>query len=192
MRRTVNSRFIEAVESTTIIPAVKDEESLKKCLDSDSSVVFILYGDICSIAGIVEQVKSHNKIAMVHMDLITGLSGKEVSVEYLKDVVKADGIITTKPMLAKHAKELGMYAVVRFFVIDSLALSNLTKQTNEAKPDCIEVLPGVMPKVINRIIKNTKTPLIAGGLIADKEDVCGALDAGAIAVSSTNPEVWAL
>lgn len=184
--------FREAIENTPIIPAVKDEESLEVCLKSDSSVIFILFGDICSIADIVEQIKEKGKLAMVHMDLIAGLGSKEVSVDYIKKRTRADGIITTKPILVKRAKELGLAAVLRFFIIDSMALANLSRQTREARPDCIEVLPGVMPKVIRKITKENKIPLIAGGLISDKEDVCNALDAGAVAVSSTNTKIWFL
>lgn len=184
--------FREAIENTPIIPAVKDEESLAVCLKSDSSVIFILFGDICSIADIVERIKEKGKLAMVHMDLIAGLGSKEVSVDYIKKRTRADGIITTKPILVKRAKELGLAAVLRFFIIDSMALANLSRQTREARPDCIEVLPGVMPKVIRKITKENKIPLIAGGLIADKEDVCNALDAGAVAVSATNTKIWFL
>ena len=39
-------------------------------------------------------------------------------------------------------------------------------------------------------LSQRKTPIIAGGLISDKESVMAALSAGAIAVSSTNHEVW--
>ena len=184
--------FREAIENTPIIPAVKDEESLEVCLKSDSSVIFILFGDICSIADIVERIKEKGKLAMVHMDLIAGLGSKEVSVDYIKKRTRADGIITTKPILVKRAKELGLAAMLRFFIIDSMALANLSRQTREARPDCIEVLPGVMPKVIRKITKENKIPLIAGGLISDKEDVCNALDAGAVAVSSTNTKIWFL
>ena len=184
--------FREAIENTPIIPAVKDEESLEVCLKSDSSVIFILFGDICSIADIVERIKEKGKLAMVHMDLIAGLGSKEVSVDYIKKRTRADGIITTKPILVKRAKELGLAAVLRFFIIDSMALANLSRQTREARPDCIEVLPGVMPKVIRKITKENKIPLIAGGLISDKEDVCNALDAGAVAVSATNTKIWFL
>ena len=60
------------------------------------------------------------------------------------------------------------------------------------KPDMIEVLPGLMPEMIRRICKSTKTPIIAGGLIEDKEAVMAALSAGAIAISTTNPGVWEL
>lgn len=185
-----NQEFIEKIEDTPIIPAVKNDESLKECLKGDSRVVFILYGDICNIADIVERVKACDKLALVHMDLIGGLSSKDISVEFIKNKTRADGIITTKPALVKKAKELGLYTVLRFFVIDSLALSNLDKQTKEANPDCIEVLPGVMPKIIKKIVNLSNKTLIAGGLISDKEDICNALDAGATAVSTTNPTIW--
>ena len=185
-------RFREAIENTPIIPAIKDAESLEQCLKSDAGVIFVLFGDICNIAEIVERIKADGKLAMVHMDLIAGLGSKEVSVDYIKERTKADGIITTKPMLAKHARELGLATVLRFFIIDSMALSNLSKQTREARPDCIEVLPGVMPKIIRKITSENRTPLTAGGLISDKEDVCNALDAGAVAVPSTNAKIWFL
>lgn len=186
----MKSAFIEAIEDNPIIPAVKDEQSLKEAIESDIGVVFILYGDICNIGDIVNQVKSKGKLAMVHMDLIAGLGNKDVSVDFIKERTRADGIITTKHNLAKRAKEIGLFTVLRFFVIDSLALANLEKQTAEAKPDCVEVLPGVMPKVIKKIVDKNKIPLIAGGLISDREDVCNALDAGAMAVSSTNSRIW--
>ena len=38
--------------------------------------------------------------------------------------------------------------------------------------------------------KQLNVPVIAGGLIADKEDVIQALDAGAVAISTTNESVW--
>ena len=56
----------------------------------------------------------------------------------------------------------------------------------------MEVLPGVMPKILKQICKTSKVPVIAGGLISDKEDVMGALGAGAAAVSTTNQKVWEL
>lgn len=49
-----------------------------------------------------------------------------------------------------------------------------------------------MPKVIRRLAAIVRKPVIAGGLISDKEDVLNALGAGAMAVSSSNPEVWLL
>ena len=39
-------------------------------------------------------------------------------------------------------------------------------------------------------IRRAKVPVLAGGLIADKEDVMAALEAGITAISTTNQAVW--
>lgn len=71
-----------------------------------------------------------------------------------------------------------------------MAFENIQKQMGIARPDMIEILPGLMPKIIRRISRLVKVPVIAGGLISEKEDVVAALAAGATAVSTTNPSVW--
>lgn len=180
------------VEECPVIAAVKDEDGLEKVLNTDIGIVFVLFGDICSISDIVEKLKEAGKVAMVHLDLISGLGSKEVAVDYVKTHTRADGIISTKPMLVKRAHELGLFTIQRFFVLDSMALENIRKQTDAHTTDLIEILPGVMPKVIRKICTMTSIPIIAGGLISDKEDVLSALDAGAVAVSTTRQEVWEL
>lgn len=191
-----NREFINKIESNPIIAAVKDDEGLNMALREDVEIIFVLYGDICSIPGIVEKIKKADKVAMVHVDLITGLNNsKDVCLDFIKNNTKADGIITTKSNLITHAKELELNTILRYFILDSLALQNIEKQAKSPgiKPDIIEFLPGiVLPKMIRRINKVSRVPIIAGGLIADKEDVMNALDAGALAISTTNPDVWGL
>ena len=174
-------KFLDAIEANPIIAAVKDEQGLKSCLGREElTVVFVLFGDIRSIA-------------MVHIDLITGLSSKEISVDYIHEDVHADGIISTKASMIGRAKKLGMYTVMRFFLIDSMAVKNIENLGNQHElPDVVEVLPGLMPKILKKISRISRVPVIAGGLISDKEDVMGALGAGAAAVSTTNQHVWEL
>jgi glycerol-3-phosphate responsive antiterminator len=186
----MNQTFVEVMEECPIIAAIKDQVGLQRCLESDSKIIFVLYGDVCNITEIINTIKDSGRIAIVHMDLISGLSAKEVSVDYIKKYTQADGIISTKHTLIKRAKELNLSTVFRFFVIDSMAYENIRKQCETIRPDFIEILPGIMPKVINRICQSASVPIIAGGLISDKEDVIAALSAGAISISTTNPEVW--
>ena len=192
----MNQEFYDAVEANPVIAAVKNDAGLQAAVEMEEvQVIFVLYGDVCTIPEILERIKAAGKKAMVHIDLIAGLSAKEISVEFIARQTRADGIITTKPALVRRAKELGIFAVLRFFVIDSLALKNienLEMQCGTSRPDFIEVLPGVMPKVLGRIAKVSRIPMIAGGLITEKEDVIAALSVGAIAVSSTNQDVWKL
>ena len=118
------------------------------------------------------------------------VSENVINFEYLKNNTDADGIITTKPSLIKKAKEMSMYTVLRVFLLDSMAFENIRQQQHMVRPDFIEVLPGVMPKVIGNICKDLPVPVIAGGMIREKEDVMALLKAGVTSVSSTNPEIW--
>ena len=58
-------------------------------------------------------------------------------------------------------------------------------------PDLMEIMPGVVTKVIARYAGNG-FPVIAGGLIQTKVEVTDALGAGATAVSTGQPELWYL
>ena len=198
-------KFYDYLDANPVIAAVKDMDGVKKCCEREEiKIVFILFGDVCSICRIVEELKAHGKVAMVHMDLVSGLSGKEVAVDFIKKNTRADGIISTKPALIKRARELDLYTTLRVFVLDSMAFENIEKQLVSvkpdfieeqmglARPDSIEILPGLMPKVIRRVARLVKVPVIAGGLISEKEDVMAALSAGAISVSSTNQSVWSV
>lgn len=182
----------ELLEESPIIAAVKNEEGLKQSLKSDCKVVFLLCGTICDVPDIIRTLKEHEKVVIVHVDLIAGLSTKEVAVDFIKNNTQADGIISTKPTLVKHAKELGLIAIQRTFLVDSLALEALKKQILTFKPDAVEIMPGIMPKVLKDMREYTKIPLIAGGLLSDKKDVMAALAAGADAISATKEELWDL
>ena len=91
--------------------------------------------------------------------------------------------------MIQRAKELQMITVFRVFVIDSMALDSLLGVKN-LRPDAIDILPGLMPGIIRKVRALTGLPVLAGGLITEKQEVLQALDAGALAISSTAPAVW--
>lgn len=187
----MEQKFYDLIEANPVIAAVKDMEGLSVCCDREEiRVVFVLFGDICNIGDIVRQIQEAGKLAMVHIDLITGLSAKEIAVDFIREQTKAEGIISTRPTMIRRARELGLHTTLRVFMLDSMAFENIEKQMGIARPDMLEILPGLMPKVISRVCKLVRVPVIAGGLISDKEDVMAALSAGAISVSTTNPKVW--
>ncbi|MDO4593801.1 MAG: glycerol-3-phosphate responsive antiterminator [Tissierellia bacterium] len=182
--------IIEEIERCPVIMAIKDNKDLKECLKSDLKVVFVLFGNINNISYIVEKLKDHNKYVIVHGDLIEGLKSGPLSNEFIKAQTKADGIITTKASTALNAKKLGLFTVLRFFILDSLSFESMKSTLKSTNADLIEILPGIMPKVIKQVGKRTAIPIVAGGLIRDKEDVMDAINANAFAISSSNYDVW--
>ena len=126
----MKQELMDAIQETPVIAAVKDDAGLCNALTNENiRVVFVLYGDICNIASIVRRIHEAGRFAAVHVDLIAGLAGKEVAVDFIRSTTEADGIISTRQSFA-------------------------------------------------------------GGLIADKEDVMAALEAGITAISTTNQAVW--
>ena len=92
----LREKLLDLFMDAPIAAAAKSFQELEQSLESDSSVVFILFGDICSIGAIVELVKQKDKVAVVHMDLIDGLAAREAGVDFIKTQTRADGIISTK------------------------------------------------------------------------------------------------
>lgn len=181
---------LQLFESNPIIAAIKEEEQLEKALTADCDILFFLCGNICNIRELVARAKQAGKRVFVHLDLTQGLSGKEIAVDFIKEYTQADGVISTRPLLLRRAKAIGLLTVLRIFLVDSLSLSNLKKQIDTCDADLVEIMPGVMPNMIRRVCKMTDVPVITGGLISDKEDVINALSAGAQCISTTCEALW--
>ena len=154
-------------------------------------VLLVLCGDILNIDRLIDRVHQAGKYAVVHADLVAGLAPREIAVDFLHRC-GADGIISTRPMLLRRGRELGLLTVLRVFAIDSKAVSNLGRETEGGMPDVIEILPGTLCKVLRRLSRELPVPLIAGGLLSDKADVLAALGAGALCVSASDESLWAL
>lgn len=183
----------EVLYENPVIMAIKDGKDLRKCLKDDyedNKIVFVLFGSIETIPTIVDKLKDKDKIVFVHENLIEGLSSSYYSPSFIKKYTRADGIITTRAQNAYEARRIGLSTVFRFFLLDSLSYESVKETLKNISADLLEVLPGIMPKMVTEISKRTAIPLVAGGLIRDKSDVIDALNAGAIAVSSSNYAVW--
>lgn len=183
----MNIKLQSILMENSKIAAVKNEIDLEKALLSSTKIIFILSSNICSIEEMTRKVKAQNKICFIHLDMVQGLNSKENSaLTFLKENTFADGIITTKSQVARTAKKIGFLVILRCFLIDSISLNTTLKHLSETNYiDAMEILPGVIPKIIKKITMESSIPVIAGGLICDEEDVEIALNSGAMAVSTT-------
>lgn len=180
----------EILERNPIIPALKNDIYLEDTIKSSSEIVFVIMANILNLKEIVNKLKMAGKIVYVHVDMVDGISNSSNGVEYLMKEIKPDGIITTKHNIVAFANKNGIKVIQRFFVLDSFSLNNTIMNIKENKPTAIEILPGVMPKIIKKIDKAVKVPIITGGLIEDKEDIINALGNGAMGISTTKKELW--
>ncbi|MCM8711417.1 glycerol-3-phosphate responsive antiterminator [Clostridium sp. SYSU_GA19001] len=180
----------EILLENPIIAAVTADSNLQQVIDSDALVVFILHGSILNIKDMCDRLKEAHKLVFVHIDMVEGLKADSAALEFIKKHAEPYGIITTKPTNIRHAKQLGFCTVQRIFAIDSLSLKSGIKNIKDVRPDAVEVMPGVASKIISKIQKEVQVPVIAGGLIENKKDVMDALGSGAVAISTSDSDLW--
>lgn len=180
----------EILERNPIIPALKNDVNLEEAIKNNSEIVFVIMSNILNIKKIVARLKEAKKIVYVHVDMVDGLSSSNNGVEFIMQEIQPDGIITTKHNIVNFAVKNNINVIQRFFILDSFSLQNTITHIKENSPNAVEILPGLMPKIIKRISSSLRIPVITGGLIEEKEDIINALGAGAIGISTTNKSIW--
>ena len=186
-------QFLTAkLDDSPIIAAVRSPKALKQACQTDIGTVFILHASLSDIAALTKEAKAAGKCVFIHADLVEGLSADAAAVRYLRKTTDADGLISTRSGVIRAAKECGFLTVQRFFIVDSQALEAVERTVAQTHPDCIELMPGILPTVIARLHTRLSMPVIAGGLVETKEQVIALLSAGINGISTGKEELWSL
>ena len=171
----------------SVIAAISDDKWLD-AVCSPANVLFYLSANLLSIKEKVSQAHRAGKIVMVHIDLAEGIGKDGAGISYLAQC-GVDGIISTRANIIRLAKKSGLIAIQRVFALDSKGLDSIDEMIRNASPHMVEIMPGVISKAISRFSKGN-IPIIAGGLLETKQEVSDALEAGAIAVSTSCRDLW--
>lgn len=170
--------------------AATDKTGWNKAVLSEAGVLFHLNAGLFGVKRDVLSAKEKGKTVFVHIDLTDGIGKDPSGLLYLKKV-GADGIISTRANLIKSASEIGLLTVQRFFAIDSKSVHSIQEMILQSNPDFIEIMPGIIPKVIKKFSSGGAL-VIAGGLIEEKSEVTAALSEGASAISTGCSKLWSI
>ncbi|WP_352419770.1 glycerol-3-phosphate responsive antiterminator [Proteiniborus sp.] len=154
--------------------------------------LYFYFVDIFNAKSLVDKIKNAGKNALIHIDFLEGIGRDAKAIDYIIHVIQPDGIISTKSSHIKIARAKGCFTIQRFFLIDSKSYEMTIKSVKSIQPDMIEIMPGVMPGVIERITRQLSIPVIAGGLISSKQDIMEVLKAGALGASTGKKNLWEL
>lgn len=172
-----------------IISATIDEQTFEEALLSQAEIIFMLESNVLAVGEKIASAHKAGKKVFVHIDMADGVGKDKFGVEFLR-ARRVDGIITTKNNLVLACKKLGVCVVQRFFAIDSKSITTAIDSVRTARPDMVEIMPGVVYKAITRFAKEVNIPIIAGGLISCEEEVKKAISSGASAISTTKKDLW--
>lgn len=180
------------VKNNPIIAAVRDVSLIEKAVLSPVETIFLMSGDIFTVEHCVKESRKNNKSIFLHVDLIKGIANDREGIKYLSKKVKPDGIVSTKNQLIQAAKKEGLLTIQHLFMIDTQAYENGIRNISNINPDAIEIMPGLMPRVIREFYEKIDCPIITAGLIRHPNEIREAVDAGAHGVAVGAPELWDL
>ncbi len=181
--------MMDFIEKNSIIAASKSDVAFEAALNSKVKVVFDLNPDLLTLSEKVKKAHSKGLKIFIHLDLAAGI-GKDKSGILFAKTAGVDGIISTRVNIIRMAREVGLFTVQRFFIIDSHSIETTSDAIKSSKPDMVEIMPGISPKIISTLKNMLDVPIIAAGLINMKEEVTAAFENGATAVSTGKKELW--
>jgi glycerol uptake operon antiterminator len=183
----------ETLKNSSIIAAVRSEETLESALSSPVRLLYLLFGNPMNLAQMITAARAREKLVLVNADLLQGFSRDAFAVEYLAHC-GVSGIISTHHGTLQAGRAHGLITVLRTFMIDSAAVEGGRRFLSHFQPDAVELLPAIAaPLVIDRIRESHPAlKVIAGGLISDLMQVDKLVQAGVDAVSLSRPDLWVL
>ena len=173
--------IVEIVKKQICVPVVSSMKRMERFIDSNLKVCVLQDIHISLLEYMIKTLHDHNKLALVHIDMVHGISSDEHGTEFLCQRLRADGIISSKSRIIETTKKNKKIAIQRMFLIDSKSIERGIETLQKSQPDIVEVMPAIAYKIIPYINKSINIPIIGGGLLKNKEDIIEGLSAGCVA-----------
>jgi glycerol uptake operon antiterminator len=178
------------INEQKIIPAARTIKQFDQVLKTNYNYIVVLEVHLGQLRSIKQEAERHGKKLIIHADLIHGLKTDNFAADYLCNEIRPAGIISTRSNMILKAKSRGIIAIQRVFLIDTIALEKSYSLLEQNAPDFIELLPGVIPDLIEEIYERTGIPIITGGLMRSEAHIDNALNAGAVAITTSSQTLW--
>jgi len=184
-------KMLAALKECPIIASLQKPELLPVAIASNVRVVMVSSGDIFNIVEICKELRKHNKLVLVHIDLIHGMGRDKVAIRYLKEKASIDGIVTPNGQLIASSQKEGLVTAQRIFAHDTPSVTSGLNAVRHSNPDYIEIMPGLAVLEVYELIRmHFQQPIIASGLVKRHKDVKQILKAGAVGIDTSNQNLW--
>lgn len=179
------------LKQTRIIPAVRAPQFLAQSVKSPGKIVYFLFGEPEDIGEMSRLVLAAGKVPVVNIDLAAGLARDQAAISFLVHR-QVQGIASTHPEPLRAARNFGLFAIKRTFLLDSAALDSALRSLDQFEPDALEVLPAMSaPRILDKLRQRyPHLPVIAGGLIKTLREIEELVQTGISSVSASDYRLW--
>ena len=90
---------------------------------------------IAQLQSVMDEARRYDKKILLHADLVQGLKNDEYAAEYLCQHIRPAGLISTRASVIQKAKQKGITAIQRIFLLDTHALEKSYLLLAKTQPD---------------------------------------------------------
>lgn len=174
-----------------VIMAIYGMEQLKTALSSKGRVCILANIDLVKLEPVITLLKDAGKFIFVNIDSCHGLSQDKEGIDYVAEA-GAMGLLSTRLQTISRARKCGLISMQKIFVTDRSTWLRSMNAIEQSEPDYIQLMPSPMLGLLSKSECTKLPPIVASGFVCNRQHVTTALNHGAVAVSSSDSELWDL
>lgn len=172
-----------------VIGTLFGEDDMKQFCARPTRFSFVANLPLARVGAVFERLSAATTLPMLNVDSVQGLTANADGLEYLKSI-GVPGIVSTHTQAVSRAADLGLLAVQKVFVTDRSNLRRAAATVKSSHAHFVQLMPWpVVPHLSPEFLRELG-PFIVAGFVSTEDDIRSALSLGALAVSSSQKELW--
>ncbi|MGF6769935.1 glycerol uptake operon antiterminator [Paraburkholderia sp. GAS199] len=174
-----------------VIATLYGVEQIDTFLESAAEVSIVANVELRKLHPVVATLTKAGKYVIVNIDSCDGLSQDKGGVEYLADI-GVTSLVSTRVATIQRGNRAGLVTMQKVFVTDRSTWPRSMKALEQSDPNLVQLMPAPMLSHLSKQDRKALPPIVASGFVCNKGDVFEALKNGAVAVSTSDSELWNL
>lgn len=172
-----------------VIATLYGVEQFDDFLKSAAEVAIVANVDLRMLHKVVAALTKAGKFIIVNIDSCDGLSQDKGGVEYLADI-GVTSLVSTRVATIQRGNRAGLITIQKVFVTDRSTWPRSVKALEQSDPNIVQLMPAPMLARLCAQDRKVLPPIVASGFVCNETDARDALERGAIAVSTSDAELW--
>lgn len=172
------------------IPLIENRAQFALALDApDVTTIMLRHCNLFDLRSLLDRAHERDLAVYVNMDHIDGIAPDLAGFRYLATQLHITGVLSSHGKVLALARSFDMQTIQRIFAVDSTGLEAALESVDDQQVDLLAISPAlVIPYAIAHI--SLHLPFIGCGFVSTHQQVQSILNAGAIGVTVSRPELW--
>ncbi|WP_373376768.1 glycerol-3-phosphate responsive antiterminator [Cupriavidus nantongensis] len=174
-----------------VIGTLYGVDQIDAILASVAEVCIVANVELRKLQRVIATLAGAGKYVIVNIDSCEGLSQDKGGVEYLADI-GVTSLVSTRVATIQRANRAGMVTMQKVFVTDRSTWPRSVKALEQSDPNLVQLMPAPMLSHLPEADRKALPPIVTSGFVCNSDDIRDALAHGAVAVSTSDRNLWGL